>query len=720
MGGEEMQGKDPSGALLMAWMPGSVCAAVLALTVALFMAHPAKEGQGHESLHALATPNVGFMDPSWTQDDQWPMLVAATLFMLQLGGSLISLHVMNRMPHLADNWTPRFKRSLKVHILITTMGSISYIRDAFATKHLIAERPGMGQHLVLRNVNWLIGTPLQWLIFGQVCTRLNPSDMTHIFLSCISLQVFGILMHFVPNTSLMYICFAVATGSFLQMFRLIFALPLTKEMQTTAHLTRQICFAVWSLYPVLNILRWLGTLDDWTEQVLCFCFIDSFAKMFTFSSIVLARVTLTLSSFNGALQIVLASHDLVLVVNEQFQLLDCPQPVLIISHYFDKVAARTCLGDLCSSQEDFERLKEVATLADRSTLGAPSPMCQVSFRARRDMDMIASCFVSKCVNGRRVISLNMTEVENEGNCEASASHGQKNPIALPSDLRMRLEIALHHCSEFMFLNLQQHDALKDVFVRDEATCALCIWDNSEGCADVVLASQRAQMLHLPNRDLPQPISGVLRDSDVKLIQRVLQVERPVAMQQAGTQLETGCEVTVTVFPVQKKKECSDGSTYFFIVCFQLMESHSSHISQGVEQSCFFWYFVGDQLVCIKSEQGDLIGQPVYVRVPSENGKEEVWCAFFRVPPTGPSLCSLSGPAAPADARAKERLASACVVPAEIGGKIQRFDDLWNLDAKGARELLESKRFDMQVNPRASLPLELQPLLCAFHQTHHSD
>jgi len=692
------------------WIPGlEIIGAVVVLIVGLLWCHRDQAGIPHQ--HDVSWSRISMGKPSWSQESQWPMLVAATIFVLQLLGSVILLNLMHSVQRLADNWTPRFRRSLRTHCVIAALGSMSYIRDFCSEEHIIAERPGIGQHLMMRNLNWLIGTPLQWFIFGEVCTQLTVVQMKPVFVACFGLQLFGILMHVAPSTSIFYVSFAMSCGCFWWMFLLVFELPLVKEMEVSAHRTRQVCFVVWTLYPLLNLIRWLGLIDDWCEQVLCLSLLDAFAKMFTFSSIVLARVTLTLSSYNGALQIVLASHDLVLVVNEKFQLLDCPQPLPLITHYFGKVVARTSLEQLCKRRTDFNRLRDVASLADSASLGVPSPQCNVTFTSSNGKEFHAACFISKCINGRRVISMNIhaSEDSQDNNCADFGSHVAPKAV-MPSSLRMQLEIALHHCSEFMSLNQQQHDLLKSLFIETDASCVLCVLDSSEGddCVDIVTASQRARMIHLATKDLPQPLTGVLRSADLHSMMRAMTHAKPVAIQQAGTQLETGCEATVTVFPLQYSNQ---SSTLFFVMVFEIAESVSQCNGEGSDQMVSFWYNVGDeaQLVRMNSEVGDLIGPPTYVRVPREH-EEQVWSAFFKLPVEGTSG---------SPALSQDLLAFA--MPIRLPGlqvrnhrTIRRFDELWpDMSAEEAAHLLERRSFKSQLDYMVPVPDVLQPLVTAF-------
>lgn len=701
------------------WRPGlGIVGAMVALILGLILGHRDKPGCPHQ--HDVSWATISKTTPSWSKESQWPMLVAATIFVIQLAGSIIGLFALTANANLADNWTPRFRRSLRAHFIIAAMGSISYIRDFVSTDHIIASRPGLGQHLIMRNVNWLIGTPLQWIIFGQVCTPLTVYQMMPIFAVCFGLQFFGITMHFAPSVSLFYISFALSCGCFWWMFHLVFRLPLVKEMQVSAHRTRQVCFIVWTIYPVLNVLRWLDFIGDWTEQVLCLSMLDAFAKMFTFSSIILSRATLSLSFYNGALQLLLASHDLVLVVDEKFRLLDCPQPLPIITHYFGTAPRRQSLERLCTRRSDFKRLEEVAALADSQPLGSPSPQCNVEF-CGHSKGFLAACFVSKFINGRRVISMNMETDHASPMATQMRLDYDENALLvrksnLPGDLHMQLEIALHHCSEFMSLSQEQHDLLKATFTDTDTSCVLCVWDVSEDTQgtlnmDIVTASCRAHMIHLATKELPQPLTNIIRQADLQAMCDAMNRGKPIALQQAGTQLETGNEATVTVFPLRY-----GSSPIFLVMHFELAESVSSrvsHVSEKDSQTTSYWYNVhvdegnqGALLMRTHSETADLIGPPTYLCVPHERS-QEVWAVFFKLPVRGHPVRLPGQPSV-------DLLAFAHRTRLKSHKTILRFDEVFgDISAEDARKLLVRHSFKSSVDYLVPLPSTCAPIVNAF-------
>jgi len=231
----------------------------------------------------------------WSQDARWPMLLATSMFGMQLLVSAWMLSVSSAPVTGLDDrmleWKKSLAESLRGHISIALTGFIAYMIHYLCKNQLLVEQPilGNGYHLLSRNLHWLFSTPSQWYLFAKICTTAEWPELSKVILACVGMQILGILMVIARDPANVAVCYLLSSMAFVDMFKRVFALPLKQQWMQPGRRIRKTCLFLWSIYPLTVQLRLLGWMSDWTEQVLIYSVTDVVCKSTTLITILLSQ-----------------------------------------------------------------------------------------------------------------------------------------------------------------------------------------------------------------------------------------------------------------------------------------------------------------------------------------------------------------------------------------------------------------------------------------------
>lgn len=385
------------------------------------------EGAGRNDLSFLMRPNsIAFKKPDWLhQYSKTPLLVAAVVFSLQTIGVVVVLSLLTLLHDSLERWSVEIKQCLWSLLLICSSGVLYYSFEYSAEVHLVvcADNIG-GEHLLMRNIYWLGSTVLQWYIHKLIF--LDPSTslrVVPVYIFCVLMQFTGILMVVTPYQNFFFVASSVC---FILMFQQAYRLP---QLQETAVVGRQVLhfqLFLWICYPTVHLLKVMGWLTVWQQQVLVHSALDFCAKGLTLGSVLAARLARTLSSISGAMQTMTSTHDLVFMVGDSFDLLWATQDTGRLYQYFTRQdGAPSNLLELCADEEDVDRLRRAARIADGLEPAACSPKCMVSLALQQGVGTVGvACYVSRRTQGRRMVGVTL---ESPGKVAAAS--------ALPPGLR---------------------------------------------------------------------------------------------------------------------------------------------------------------------------------------------------------------------------------------------------------------------------------------------
>jgi len=581
---------------------------------------------------------------------QPPCLIAATVFWVQCLMSLGVVKMITGMPGLAYMYGLKFRRSIQAHTLSAFLGAVMYTMQYTGAAELILVHPVFGEYILFRFFHWTMSTPIQWFVFVQVCSSEKVSEMMRLFVPTIFVQIFGILMLFTPSREISFLCFIASSVAFVIMFIEAFNLELVQEMKNLGHKIRLTKCVVWSLYPIAVLARWDGIIGTWGEQVLIFTLCDMVAKVVTFSTIVLARMMHTMATLNGAVQLVFSTHDVIVVVDAQFVIIESPQVLPLIAYYMGDTRSGRTLFDFCAGQHDRRNLTQGALTADSQEFGVPPPKCHIAFRLPAgEEELYMECSMSRCMNGRRIIGLSLMPQEginslpqNAPRIETAAENETKDlydnmssvsaAVSQRNDTDMQLALALHNCSDVLQLAPQFREMLNALFTQPQYACALFFWDGDVADPDVrlVVVSPKMRELFFPgqNLNMPQPMASIFDDQVIRSTIHVMRFSKLVVHQQFSLTREG---TAISVLPLSRLSRVAGSCS----VKLGVMHVDSCEFSQkNTGTHHHFWYFVEGHLYRATAPRTHLVCPPITIASPDLQGDPPVWSVLLQVPGNG--------------------------------------------------------------------------------------
>jgi hypothetical protein len=548
--------------------------------------------------------------PEWQTRHNVLMMFAAVLFSSLTVAMAVVLGLLSVIHDSLDLWSLRIKSGLRAHLFICVSGSVHYISEWTFERHLVVKMEDGGDHLITRNFHWLVSTPLQLYIYSLVFSDPGMRhSMVPIYCWCVSMQIFGILM---MVTTYSGECCVLSCVSFVAMFAMLAQVPLLPETSDLARKSLVPMIALWSCYPCCTWLASSGVVSRETEQLYLYPFLDCCTKCLTLGSVLMARVVRTLASIDGSLQLVMAAHDLLLVVDPSFRLLEAVRDAPQLSSYFASDDSERNLLALCSGEDQKALLHQVAQTADLQPFGAPSPKCMVVFKLRGGVgEVLTECYMSKCVQGRRTVGIAVRSVSGHPDLEAvgsgvmdidagSSISEHFEALSIPPN-EMQLELALHNCATVLELDPALAAALRRIFLDHPTTpTALFLFERNEQAEMTLLAVSSAFATAfgscLPTPATPCEMANVLREEDIEHLQTALEIEELVAYQLEGAQLPAvRATSSVTVLPLNRLSVTASTSEVRIGVLLMESVSPRAMLAEQARQHAF-WYFAGPKLL----------------------------------------------------------------------------------------------------------------------------
>lgn len=575
----------------------------------------------------LAVPQIAA--PEWQTRHNVLMMVAAILFSSLTVAVAVVLGLLSVIHDSLDLWSLRIKSGLRAHLFICVSGSVHYISEWTFESHLVVKTEDGGDHLITRNFHWLVSTPLQLYIYSLVFS--DPTvrhSMVPTYCLCCSMQIFGILM---MVTTYPGECCVLSCVSFVAMFAMLAQVPLLPETSALARKSLVPMIALWSCYPGCMWLASSGVVSRETEQLYLYPLLDCCTKCLTLGSVLMARIVRTLASIDGSLQLVMAAHDLLLVVDPSFRLLEAVRDAPQLSSYFASDDSERNLLALCSGEDQKALLHQVAQTADVQPFGAPSPKCMVVFKLRGGVgEVLTDCYMSKCVQGRRTVGIAVRSVSGHPDLEAigsgvmdidagSSISEHFESLTIPPT-EMQLELALHNCATVLELDPALAAALRRIFLdHPTAPTALFLFERNERAEMTLLAVSSAFATSfgssLPTPATPCEMANVLREEDIEHLQTALEIEELVAYQLEGAQLPAmRATASVTVLPLNRLSATASASEVRIGVLLMESVSPRAALAEQARQHAF-WYFAGPKLLRLTAGLERTVTSPLLVRGP---------------------------------------------------------------------------------------------------------
>eukprot|EP00927_Polykrikos_kofoidii_P035892 TRINITY_DN30390_c0_g1_i1.p1 TRINITY_DN30390_c0_g1~~TRINITY_DN30390_c0_g1_i1.p1 ORF type:complete len:823 (-),score=111.24 TRINITY_DN30390_c0_g1_i1:96-2564(-) len=513
-----------------------------------------------------------FERPSWLLDGKdLPLLVALFVFGSFTVLDLLAVLVLQILPDLFDRCGPRIWMAIKAHACVALCCAIHYAFAFFAEAKLM-----VGDHMILRNVVWINTTPVEWYIFAVIFTvseKGSWADSSKVYFFMNTTHIFTMILVFATSRPLVLGLWILTCCSFALMTQQIFQCCLLEETKVVAKRLRTTCVILWSAYPLLHAARRLGFISPWFEQVVAISIVDVLTKAATFVAILLSRFMVTISSINTTLQLVLASNDVIVVVDQAFVLTDRLRSIPFLTNFFNDDDAEKSLLSMCINEEHQDRLWNAARVADMQPYGAPSPTCIVAFQVRNGQGQVrAECIVSKCFSvrpgtGTRIVGIAVASMSYFGptiprqGCSDVASqaagsesvmilHSQSQQ-ALPKSVNganMQLLLALHNCTHALRLPPGVSMMVRNILLEPSLPRALFLCDPTATEVSVVAASEKFSTI-FPALSVPQSLTGLFPGDCVRRIIAASALDDLFFYEKEGVELRVGLRVTFSVLPL---------------------------------------------------------------------------------------------------------------------------------------------------------------------------
>jgi hypothetical protein len=487
--------------------------------------------------------------PPWSEEgSDTPVLLACIFFSSMLFVDVAVLYAINTIQSLVPLCSAQVMPVVMVHIVIGCIALVSYVLE-----YILETKVVLGDVLIMRFVQSLLTSPLLWYIFCKLFTHCEKRDMRILYAFTVATQVFGFGLVSSASPSMDIFSWCCFTGCFRSMFRTVYRLPLLHDSIVMGQWCRLSWFALWSGYPCVMMARRLGLVSVWFEQILLWPILDIMLKTVTCTACILLRFASTLASVSGTMQLALASHDLLVILDEDLRLMEFVRSTPALLHNFKRGTHESLLS-MCVNDEHRNRLLKAARCADTARPWEPSQKCMVTFLLSSGTgEMFTECLVSKCIQGQRMVGITVTNLqgsffrkdvlEEYTRMEESISQvGKQSQTSLRSPPHKALSLALHNCTEVFQLSSSVSTMLQEVLLQAILPSALAIYDRRESEAAIVAASACFESF-FPSLSLPAPLSSLLRSEATRRV--CIASELPdVCVYEQETRLDNGLTVSV--------------------------------------------------------------------------------------------------------------------------------------------------------------------------------
>eukprot|EP00929_Paragymnodinium_shiwhaense_P045348 TRINITY_DN2317_c0_g1_i1.p1 TRINITY_DN2317_c0_g1~~TRINITY_DN2317_c0_g1_i1.p1 ORF type:complete len:325 (+),score=32.86 TRINITY_DN2317_c0_g1_i1:108-1082(+) len=243
-------------------------------------------------------------------EDRTPFMVVTTIYFLQaaISGTILCV-LAYRKTDGAQLQTVRFRTSMKAVLFISLLGLLLYTY-MWRERHcgLVVIQADGGPFFVVRNLFWLVSTPIQWYAFASACTTASAREIKHVVSPCIIMQFFGLCNLYAAGCAWAFTSWWVSAYFFIEMFVYAHALPVLPHFNRIGAVILRMDLLLWALYPVVFGLRYMAWVQPWTEQVLLYSLLDIATKTVSFSATVTTQFAVILANISEALSIISAAE----------------------------------------------------------------------------------------------------------------------------------------------------------------------------------------------------------------------------------------------------------------------------------------------------------------------------------------------------------------------------------------------------------------------------
>jgi len=592
----------------------------------------------------------------WTINETTPFLVAACVMTMQ------SLLVFVTFIVTSSFWTgqslsnsQRFTNTVKAYGFVSCFSAAFYWHLSTMPSTLVAKMPDDGDWIVSRSIHWHFTTPVQIFIFVSSCSP-SRRDLPLLICLCLLMQFFGLLMLLIHPLEWQVLCFGLSCVSYALLIGRMTMLTLLPNVDPLGKVILWLYVGLWTLYPVSTVLRAVGWIDDWTEQVLIFTILDVISKSITFGGLLLIRFSLNLLSMQGSVQLARSSNDLVLTVDKSFQVLDSMRPAPLVNFYFGGALPNNSFIDLCKDETHRQTLRDVAYAADQQHLSTATPKCALTLKLPDKRQLGVQVFVSKLSRGQRILGIviqdeyltSQSEIGEEadgtihlGTVDITPDFPKNVTVrsrseASQPDSSLQLLMAIHNCTSVLGLTTQTKEMLTNVFLNQWNSCGLVFWDysGSEPCIseeaepNVVAMSPVLESLVGGSVETHARLSDIIDHIRVYQIMRAM-TQKDLTLFQIRTRVGATSNCIVSMLPLipfSKAKLAPAVNMCLMLVEIDLEQSVQHHVDTPL-----FWYRVGTGTVCVAASSPQTrILAPMTIHIPRPLCGCQAWTIFHEV------------------------------------------------------------------------------------------
>lgn len=177
----------------------------------------------------------------------------------------------------------QMQRAAAVIGIVGLVASLEYRRMGQSAKVRVGEGSFFGvsePRIADRYMMWAILAPMEWLPYTMLYTCAAPVELCKIMVQTTIMCLLGsaAVLNDQDECALTLLLYTAACLVFAGLMRHVASLPLERATQSMQRKCFRFLMVMWSAYPVLHILRTLGLLTAWTDQVLLTSLFDAIAK----------------------------------------------------------------------------------------------------------------------------------------------------------------------------------------------------------------------------------------------------------------------------------------------------------------------------------------------------------------------------------------------------------------------------------------------------------
>eukprot|EP00931_Biecheleriopsis_adriatica_P078333 TRINITY_DN5178_c0_g1_i1.p1 TRINITY_DN5178_c0_g1~~TRINITY_DN5178_c0_g1_i1.p1 ORF type:complete len:513 (-),score=99.18 TRINITY_DN5178_c0_g1_i1:30-1568(-) len=391
-----------------------------------------------ECSHIQNSDNIGIAhtlpDATDIFSQKWPFLFAGTIFLVEFLVCVMAMIAFK--PSKSESFAPKSEgtsrtsmetsRLQEVTMVMAFIGFISgcyYLELAVGsdTERLVTlGSPFSGNAMHARIFShftvWAVLAPLQWIVFARLYTRASALEITSLALTTTLTMLLGLVssslrrdMEKQRQTYLFASCACVA-----MLFVQAFSVEWDPLMRRSGMKYMQFAGVLWSMYPVIFMLRALGWISGWQEQVVGYTLLDVLAKTV---SLAFSSATLIMRLFMstvGNLQIQSAMHDLQVFVSDPDWIVQ-PAPtqasLALQRHLLGcEIEGKHFIEHCIDTRAQRQAVLKAAQIADKQA-NFRAHKVRVMLRLSGAQKMPADIYVPRALWGKRQMAVTLLETK---------------------------------------------------------------------------------------------------------------------------------------------------------------------------------------------------------------------------------------------------------------------------------------------------------------------